>query len=194
MIKLLLDSSNTNLSVGIAFDNRIIHHVSNYAWQQQSELMVPEIVSSIKKAGFAFKDISAVHVALGPGSYTGVRIALTIAKTIGFALNVPVIGVSSLEILRVNNLPTICLINARSGRSYFGVYQGKKAIIEDTIRSNEEVLEYIKQHPDYLISGQLEYLNLGGEPINIFINLLGTNNAPIANIHALKPVYLKENL
>jgi tRNA threonylcarbamoyl adenosine modification protein YeaZ len=194
MLKLLLDSSSTNLSVGIAFDNRIIHQVSTYAWQRQSELMVPEIVASIKQAGFSFSDVSAVHVAVGPGSYTGVRIALTIAKTIGFALKVPVIGVSSLEILRVDNHPTICMINARSGRSYFGVYQGHKAMIADTIRTNDEVVNYIKEHPDYLISGQLEYLNMVGEPINIFINLLGTNNAPIANIHALKPVYLKENL
>lgn len=67
-------------------------------------------------------------------------------------------------------------------------------MIADTIRTNDDVVNYIKEHPDYLISGQLEYLNMVGEPINIFINLLGTNNAPIANIHALKPVYLKENL
>ena len=69
----------------------------------------------------------------GPGSYTGIRIALTIAKTIVFALNIPLYLVSSLQVMKVGDKPTICLTNARSQRSYIGVYQGQKEILSDRI-------------------------------------------------------------
>lgn len=194
MIKLLLDSSSTDLSVGIAHEFRIIAQTSQFAWQRQSELMVPEIRRLISGTGFSFHDIDAVHVAIGPGSYTGVRIALTIAKIIGFALKVPVIGVSSLEVLRQGKHPTICLINARSGRSYVGVYEGNDVLVSDTIMTNDEVRAYIANNPSYRLSGNLEYLGLSCEKADLFLNLLMTARSPIANIHALKPVYLKDNL
>ena len=196
MIRLLLDSSGRDLSVAIAHQNRIIKSVSYAAWQQQSELLVPEIKRLIASSAYDFQHIEAVHVASGPGSYTGVRIALTVAKIIGFALKVPVYAASSLEILKVSSQPTICLINARSKRSYFGVYEGDKAIVCDTIKTNDEVFDYIHQHPDYALSGDLEYLGLTPKKTDIFLNLLLTqyHREPISDIHALKPMYLKDNL
>ena len=52
-------------------------------------------------------------------------------------------------ILDNNDLPSICLINARSGRSYIGVYQDDQILLEDQIMKNDEVLNYIEEHPDY---------------------------------------------
>ncbi|MFA5235320.1 MAG: tRNA (adenosine(37)-N6)-threonylcarbamoyltransferase complex dimerization subunit type 1 TsaB [Bacilli bacterium] len=196
MIRLLLDSSGGHLAVGLAHQNRVIAATRYYAWQRQSEKMVPEIVSLLKKYNLSFGDIEAVHVAIGPGSYTGVRIALTIAKIIGYALKIPVFPVSSLAILKSGEEPTICLINARSERSYVGVYQGQRVLVTDCVMTNEEVRGYIKDHPDYRLGGDIGYLNLEGTEPDLFINLLGlaTGRAPIEDIHALKPVYLKENL
>ena len=88
MITILLDSSNTNLSVGLAKDNLLLDYISYEAWQQQSEFMIPELDKLLKKHHVDKTDISDVIVANGPGSYTGVRIAITIAKVIATALNV----------------------------------------------------------------------------------------------------------
>jgi tRNA threonylcarbamoyl adenosine modification protein YeaZ len=196
MIRLLIDSSGSHLAVGLARQNRLIDTTRYYAWQRQSEKMVPEIVSLLKKSGFSFADLEAVHVAIGPGSYTGVRIALTIAKIIGYALKIPVYPVSSLAILKYDEEPTICLINARSDRSYIGVYQGATILLSDRVMTNAEVLGYIKEHPDYRIGGDVGYLGLEGSEADIFVNLLGlaAGQEPIADIHALKPIYLKETL
>ena len=193
---LLLDSSSTHLSVALAENETVLVNKSYYAWQSQSELMVPEIVSLFSSINRDFSQLKAVSVAIGPGSYTGVRIALTIAKIIGYALRIPVYASSSLKMLQLGEKPTICLINARSGRSYIGVYQASDTLLQDTIMTNSEVHDYILSHPDYQISGSLEYLNLVGVEINIFDNLLQATKTmdPVSNIHALKPVYLKDNL
>ena len=90
MFTILLDSSNTSLTVGLAKDDVLLEEISYEAWQSQSEHMVPELDKLLNKYGVDIKAIKEVVVAIGPGSYTGVRIAITIAKTIATVLDVKV--------------------------------------------------------------------------------------------------------
>lgn len=191
---LLLDSSNTSLSVGIGNGSQLIDYISYEAWQEQSEHMIPEIDNLLNKHSLSRKDIEAVIVSIGPGSYTGVRIALTIAKVMGLALNIPIYPVSSLRALKDNDNPSICLINARSGRSYFGVYQKDKIIVNDTIKTNDEVLEYIKNNPNYSICGNVSYLGFENKDTNICLQMLSLYSSleKCEEPLALKPVYLKD--
>lgn len=194
MIKLLLDSSNTSLSVGLSKDNKLLDFISYECWQAQSEHMIPEIDTLLKKHHLDRNDICGVVVAIGPGSYTGVRIALTIAKVMALCLEIPVYPVSSLRILKNNEKPSICLINARSGRSYFGVYEDKKVIEEDCIKTNEEVLEYIKAHPQYSICGNVKYLGFESFDTNVCEQMVSLEPVLKENENnlALKPVYMKD--
>ena len=193
MITVLLDSSNTNLSVGIAKDNVLLDFISYEAWQRQSEYMIPELDKLLNKHNVQSSDIKDVIVAIGPGSYTGVRIAITIAKTICTALEATLYPVSSLRVLKDGVNPSICLINARSGRSYIGVYQDQKEILKDQIMTNDEVLKYISEHPDYHICGDTKYLNLEGVISNTVQEMLSLK-ASLEEINplSLKPVYMKE--
>ena len=100
MYAILLDSSNTMLAVGIAKNGKILDTVSYEAWQQQSEYMVKELDGLLNKYEVKKEDIKDIMVAIGPGSYTGVRIAITIAKTLALALNIPIYPISSLQILK----------------------------------------------------------------------------------------------
>ncbi len=194
MATLLLDSSNTSLSVGIESKGELLGFISYEAWQAQSEHMIPEIDNLLKKYSLTRKDISGVVTSIGPGSYTGVRISLTIAKVIALCLDVPIYPVSSLRVLKDNDKPSICLINARSGRSYFGVYEKDKVIVSDTIKTNEEVLAYIKEHPSYSICGNVSYLGYENLDSNICLQMVSLLNSlsPFENSLALKPVYLKD--
>ena len=193
MITILLDSSNTNLSVGIAKDNVLLEYVCYEAWQRQSEYMIPELNKLLTKYNVQPSEISEVMVAIGPGSYTGVRIAITIAKTICTALNVSLFPVSSLRVLKDGDKPSICLINARSGRSYIGVYQDQKVLLKDQILTNDEVLKYINEHPDYSVCGETKYLNIEGVISNNLQEMLSLKES-ITSINplGLKPVYMKE--
>ena len=130
---------------------------------------------------------------MGPGSYTGVRIAITIAKTIAVALNAKLYPVSSLRVLKDGNVPSICLINARSGRSYFGVFEGTKILVDDRIMKNDEVLAYINEHPTYSVCGDAKYLGLEGKQSNNIQEMLNLKEAlSDVNPLSLKPVYMKD--
>ena len=194
MIDIYLDSSNTSMSVGIADNDHIISKTSYEAWQRQSEVMIPELNKLLDDNHFTKDDIASVVVCIGPGSYTGVRIAISIAKTINAALGTPIYPISSLHALKDGNKPSICLINARSKRSYIGVYHNDKCLLEDQIYTNEEAIEYIKNHPGYSICGEVEYLGLEGKQSDIIEEMFSIKKyqKPYQNPLGLKPVYLKD--
>lgn len=195
MYQLLLDSSNIYLAVGLSKDGKVIDSIFYNAWQRQSELMVNEIENIFKRNNIDKKDLDAVVVGIGPGSYTGVRIGVTIAKTIAYALKIKVYAKSSLSLLRCGEEPTICLFNARSGRSYFAVYQGKKVLEKECVIPNEEVLSYIQKHPDYKIAGDTTQIGKESEELNIIANLADFDeNELVKNIFTLNPIYLKDLL
>ena len=194
MYCLLLDSANKYLCVGLSKDKKVIDKVFYEAWQRQSEVMIEEIDNLLKRNNVAKKDLSAVVVGVGPGSYTGVRIAITIAKTICYALHIKMYGVSSLKILEDNSDPTICVFNARSGRSYVGVYHNDEIILDDQVMENDKLLSYISSHQDYKISGDAKHLGIKHEEVDVIANLAKAENDInlVEDIFALKPKYLKE--
>ena len=194
MATLLLDSSNTSLSVGIESKGELLGFISYEAWQAQSEHMIPEIDNLLKKYSLTRKDITGLVTSIGPGSYTGVRIALTIAKVTSLATGAPIYPASSLRVLKDNDKPSICLINARSNRSYFGVYQGNEILVNDTIKTNDEAKEYIANHPDYSICGDARYLGYENNDTNICKQMVSLLNVldRAENDLSVKPVYLKD--
>ena len=194
MFTILLDSSNTSLTVGLAKNDELIESVSYEAWQAQSEHMVPELDTLLKKYQVQRNDIESVVVAIGPGSYTGVRIALTIAKTIAVALGCKLYAISSLRCQKDCKNPSICVINSRSGRSYFGVYEDEKVLVEDCILTNDKVIEYINEHKDYVVCGNAMYLGIEGKQPDIARELLTIKkfSKPFENPLSLKPIYMKD--
>ena len=192
MYQLLLDSSNIFLSVGLVKDGKLFDSVCYEAWQRQSEMMVTEIDNILKRNKLTRNDLDGVVVGIGPGSYTGVRIGVTIGKTIAYALKIKLYAKSSLSLLKHREFPTICVFNARSGRSYFGVYEGDKTLLKDCVIENEKVLEYIKEHPHYLVNGETHQLGLESGEYNILENLSKFNKTEEVDPFKLKPVYLKE--
>ncbi len=194
MFELLLDSSNKYLTVALAKDGVLCDSIYYEAWQRQSEVMVSEIDNILNRNKVAKEELDAIVVGIGPGSYTGVRISLTIAKVMAYALKIKLYKVSSLSLLKHGNSPTICLFNARSGRSYFAVYEGEKQLVEDKVLSNEEVAKYIDEHPDYLLSGDSDVFNKESVEYNIPLNLANSINDKnlVKDIFSLNPIYLKD--
>lgn len=193
MNSLILDSSAEYLSVGLKTDS-VFLKTKYECFQRQSEFMIIEIEKVLKEAGIEGKEINEILVTVGPGSYTGLRIALTIAKIWGYSLNIPVYTFSSLEVLKNKDKPSICLMNARSKRSYVGIYDKDKVILKDEIQTNEEVLDLISKHLDYSLCGNLTYLDIKGEENDIFENMLEgkSEDKKVKDILTLKAIYLKD--
>lgn len=196
MYTLLLDSSNKYLAVGLSKEKKVVDKIYYEAWQRQSELMAVEIDNILKRNKLTRKDIGAVVVGIGPGSYTGVRIAITIAKTIGYALNVKIYAKSSLSLLKDRNKPTICVFNARSGRSYFAVYEKDKCLVKECVLTNEEVLEYISEHKDYTVNGDVNHLGLVSGEYDLIGNLAECEEKKYEakDVFSVNPIYLKDLL
>ena len=192
--ELLMDSSNTELSIGVVEDNKITYKTSFPAWQRQSELMVPELEKALNATGKELKDVTKIVVGKGPGSYTGLRIAMTIAKVVGVLNNCKLVLVSSLQMLGPVNEKFIAVMNARSNRSYVGVYSEGKAEVEDTIMTNDEVKEFINSHSEYKVYGDAKYLGIEANNPNIIDNLflLKDKVESIDDNLKAKPIYLKE--
>lgn len=192
MYQILLDSSNILLSVGLAKDGKVIDKISYEAWQRQSEMMVTEIDNILTRNHVDKTQLDGVVVGTGPGSYTGVRIGVTIAKTLAYALKIKLYAKSSLSLLKHREIPTICLFNARSGRSYFAVYEGKKCLEKDTVLENEKVLVYIKAHPDFVINGDTYQLGLESGEYDVIENLAQFSEDEVVDPFRLNPIYLKD--
>ena len=197
MYRLLLDSSDINLLVGISKDDKVVYRHFEYAWQRQSEYMIPEIEKALLNVGITLKDIDEVVVGIGPGSYTGVRIPLTIAKTLNAVNNINVVAISSLKMLGHNDEKYISLMNARSARSYIGIYNKGETVFEDGIIENAKLDEFIKGYLEegYLLKGNLAYLkkdiNVDDTMIeNMLSHALKAKN--VINVDGLCPVYLKD--
>ena len=194
MLSIVFDTSNRNLSVGLARDQKLFDFCEYSAWQRQSEFLVAEIDKLLNRNHLTREDIGEVIAAKGPGSYTGVRISLTVAKVMAFALSVPLYLASSLEIYRHGEDLSLCLMNARSKRSYVGRYQGEKIVLPDTILENDEVKTLIEAHPEAKICGDTEYLGIPSANTDVLVNLAKADivRNRVENVMAAKPVYLKE--
>ena len=197
MYTLLLDSSDKDLIVGLAKDGVLIQKVNYLAWQRQSEYMIPEIQKILANEDISLMDIDNVALGIGPGSYTWVRIPLAIAKTLNVISNVDIIPLSSLCIMGNTQERYIALINARSNRSYIGIYDMGKQVIEDQVIVNDEIYDFIAPYVEqgFTIKGDLSYLNLGIEvKPDILDGLLSYSliTLPSENPKAIKPIYLKD--
>ena len=198
MISLLLDSANRDLNIGLSQDDKIFDRISYTAWQRQSELMVKEIDVLLKRNNLSAKDIDELVVTIGPGSYTGIRIALTIAKTLAFALNKKIYAISSLAALRAVDKKTITAINARSNRSYVAIYDGNGTIlVEEKVWPNDELLGWVNNgSSDFVVSGDAKYLGIEAYNPDVLQGMLEArkDTTAVDNVLTLKPIYLKDLL
>jgi len=96
---LLIETATTVCSVALARGEQLLSCVETLRENSHSELINGFIEKCLSDAGFTFKDLSAVAVSEGPGSYTGLRIGASAAKAIAYSMNVPLIGYNTLEAL-----------------------------------------------------------------------------------------------
>lgn len=96
---LAIDTSMTGVSVGIIASNgHVVSRMVETA-RGQAALLVPMIQEVIAEAQIMFKDMDLIACTVGPGSFTGLRIGLSTARTLGLALDIPVVGLGTLDVM-----------------------------------------------------------------------------------------------
>ena len=139
MLTLCIDTAYKYLTSALIHDDEILSSYSEACFKRQSEEVFNALEDVFRKAGVNKREIDSICISSGPGSYTGVRIAMTIAKVIGEILPCDVYIVSTLRLYAGNRPNCLTLMDARAGRAYVAVYDEGKAVMEDTILPIEEI-------------------------------------------------------
>ncbi|OUM85556.1 MAG: tRNA N6-adenosine(37)-N6-threonylcarbamoyltransferase complex dimerization subunit TsaB [Bacillus thermozeamaize] len=124
---LAMDTSTLVMGVAILDETHLLGEVITNQKKNHSVRLMPTVDSLLRSLGVGPGDLQMIAVAMGPGSYTGVRIGVTSAKMMAWALKIPLVGVSTLMGMAASLGPVdgwICpLIDARRGRVYTGLYR-----------------------------------------------------------------------
>ncbi|MBO0454117.1 tRNA (adenosine(37)-N6)-threonylcarbamoyltransferase complex dimerization subunit type 1 TsaB [Candidatus Enterococcus murrayae] len=209
---LAIDTSNQTLAVAVLEDEKVLAHFQLNRKMNHSLTLMPAIESVMEASGLKPTDLDRIVVAKGPGSYTGIRIAVTTAKTLAETLKIELTAVSSLAVI-AGNIRTskliVPLMDARRNNVYAGVYrwENQQLVTElaDQHISLTNLLDQIKE-PAWFIgdaskfkeqieSTQLTALISEADELNlpngIVLGKLGFLAEPIENVHAVVPEYLK---
>ncbi|WP_243388520.1 tRNA (adenosine(37)-N6)-threonylcarbamoyltransferase complex dimerization subunit type 1 TsaB [Bacillus kexueae] len=152
MTVLSIDTSNYVLGVALVDEQKVIGELVTNLKKNHSVRAMPAIQQLMNDCDIQIDQLSKIVVAKGPGSYTGVRIGVTIAKTLAWSKNIPLVGVSSLEVLAANGQffnGYICpLFDARRGQVYTGLYEYStemKSVLPDQNVLLTDWLEKLKE-------------------------------------------------
>ena len=208
MLILGIDTS-TKICTCSIFDseNGVIAETSLSVKKNHSNIVMPIIDNLFKISDLTINDIDKIAVAIGPGSFTGVRIALGIAKGLAMALNKPLIAVNELDILEAiasgNQNEIIPLIDARKERVYYK-YQNKYVddYLINLISNFDKNKKYI-----FVGDGAINYKNILKDNLGenaIILPMYNTFprasvlcelalNKEEANIYTLEPEYISKS-
>ncbi|RJS54741.1 tRNA (adenosine(37)-N6)-threonylcarbamoyltransferase complex dimerization subunit type 1 TsaB [Bacillus subtilis] len=153
MTILAIDTSNYTLGIALLREETVIAEHITYLKKNHSVRAMPAVHSLLNACDMTPQDLSKIVVAKGPGSYTGVRIGVTLAKTLAWSLHIPITAVSSLETLAANGRHFDGLISpifdARRGQVYTGLYEYKNGHLEQVVSDQNvmlaEWLEMLKE-------------------------------------------------
>jgi len=127
---LAVDTSTTQVGVALYDGAQVI---SEYAWrssQRHTVELAPAISELLTRCGLTMDNVSALGVALGPGSFTSLRVGLALVKGLALSKQIPLIGIPTLDILAnaqpVSEHPLVIAIQAGRGRFAFSVYKNSK--------------------------------------------------------------------
>lgn len=195
---LFIDTSAYNVNIAVVLDNEIVSSLTIANNQKLSEHIFIYLEDVLKKGKININEIDMVFVTQGPGSFTGVRVGVTIAKTMAWALNIPIIPVSTLELYATTNADNqylVPFIKDRNDYVYAGIYDNQLNIyMEDKYLPLSDLLEELKKLNDYIMVGyeQLENIAIIEPKIDILKVINKHINDEPVNAHLVKPNYLKQ--
>lgn len=200
MISLFIDTCHHNLIVGLYRDNEELILLKEKNDNHLSERLLPLIDKAISHLEMDILDVNNIIVANGPGSFTGVRIGVSVAKSLAYSIACPIHVVSELEVMTSGSLDTdyiVPLIDARRDAVYGAMYLNSKPIIEDTYISFNELLNKINKitsldKVSFVSYEEFDGINVKVPTINLKNIIERKSNEDGILCHLVNPNYLKK--
>lgn len=151
---LVVDASSTLCSVALSYQGQQ-WHISEEQPRRQAQRLLPMVDELLKKAQVSKQDLQGIAYGCGPGSFTGIRIAASVTQGIALALDLPVLGVSSLQAVaqevfaQSDAQQVMTIMNAHMGEVFWGAFERAgnlcKAISPEQVGSPEKCLAEIAE-------------------------------------------------
>lgn len=216
MITLGIDTANQTLAVGVIKDGLILGQIQTNKKRNHSVTLMPAIDQLFTDIQLTPEEIDRIAVSDGPGSYTGLRIGVTTAKTMAYTLKKELTGVSSLKAIAANCIGIkgliVPLFDARRKNVYAGAYRWQndrlETVLEDVHIASEELFDQLNKQnePIYFVgsdcqkfvleiketlpNAQINPVASWDIPSGVVVAQLGEEEQP-ADIQQFLPRYLK---
>ena len=212
MITLVFDTCFNKTYVVLKKDDEILSNLviestdSNY----HSVYLIPKIRDVLKEHNLLVSDIDAIGVNVGPGSFTGIRAGITIARVLAQQAETKLVPVHSLNILsklNVTDKKTIVVTDARKNKVYFAMYDGQEEIISPCLIEKDEIISKITDDvlvisdlsiSNYLRENEIISLNYEAVDKNLGLYLSELVNYKLSNYQddfhwaKVKPLYIQQ--
>lgn len=190
MITLCIDTSFKYLIVALIDGDKVIDSYCELCPKKQSEYLLTTIDELCKRNNIKPLDINQVCVTKGPGSYTGVRIGMSVAKVMCSLAKLPLYTINTLDLISKPN--SLVVMDARSNRAYYGIYDKDNNRLALGV---DEVSNLAHYTTDYDVLGDGSLFDLEDNYPNLAQRFLEKRKSweLVENVHTLVPTYLKDN-
>ena len=195
MTCLFFDTSSSTLVLSIVKDNELIDTLTLESAREHSVYAVEKLKEIIEKNNLTPNAINKIFVVNGPGSFTGIRIAITIAKTYAYTLNKDITPISSLKmkILGYSNYDNyVSIMKDKRDMSFIGIYNKDYDTVYEGLLSDNEIEEKISKlgGNNKIVSYESDDSDRKDLDILSIVNYY--DKMPAVNPHNVNPNYLKE--
>lgn len=207
MKTLFIDSSRKSLSIALACENKLLFVSNVNSYSKHSNFLMNEIKNILDKTNLNIYDVDNFIVLNGPGSFTGVRVGVTISKTLAWVLSKKMYVLNNLEALKIGvlNDVVISIIPDKESYSYVGIYQ-ENEVIEDYLSIDDELLNINNKNITIVVMEENAFANKLMEKLSVnnkvgfkmvedydYINIINAAFCkPNINPHLAEPIYLKK--
>lgn len=156
MTVLALDTTGRACSAALVSQSGLLASRSEIIGRGHAEYLAPQVQTLFRLTGLSPRDLTRIAVCTGPGSFTGLRVAIAMAKGMALPLGIPVIGMSALELWAAMADPeqarrVLSVADVRRGELFWQVFENGQAKLAPVLSQSERARENLT--PDTFITG-----------------------------------------
>lgn len=179
MYTLFIDTHYKDIILFLFKDNKLLDKLELLNVKSTSVETMPALISLLERNNIKPNDLNKIAVCIGPGSFTGTRIGVTIAKTLAYSLNIPIVSLTSIDLVGLN----------LDKKSYVSVLENNGAFIALYDKKIIGEIKYLKKSEYELFKNDnnvIENIDISFDKLIAFIN-----NLKEEKVHDVNPIYVK---
>lgn len=187
--RLVIDSATPQLYIVLLEDDKVLEKYCEKGHNDHSVHLMPTIENMFNNQQLTVDDIDEIILGIGPGSYTGVRIGVSVAKVFAWTKNIPVKTISTLALLASSSQSdgyVLAQIDARRDNAFMGLFKLENnvlSVVNEEVFSNKNTVHATLPKETMIVEN--------GEP-NMKVILQSNVLKSVENVHAISPNYLRK--